>query len=136
LKWGERVAEPPRGIPEVLHLCSMPMRIVLLVGCLAVARLAWAQAQPPRAAASGKAQRAPAKAARRAAPKPAPAAPAANAAASDKPAPRKVVSLDAAAVTGERQKPRAAYVLPPNVKAVRDAANSITDEHIESARRR
>jgi hypothetical protein len=49
--------------------------------------------------------------------------------------PVKAVSLDAAAVTGERQRPRAAYVLTPNVKAVRDAANTITDDHLESARK-
>jgi hypothetical protein len=79
---------------------------------------------------------------RKAAAKPAPAKPAAAKpaaavpAARDKAAPGKVVTLDAAAVSGEQQRPKASYVLQPNVKAVREAANSITEEHVESAARR
>jgi hypothetical protein len=80
---------------------------------------------------TAKAVRKPAKA-----PPATPAAPAAvNAGATAPAAKRAPVKLEATAVTGERQRPRAAYILPPNVKAVRDAANTITDDHLESARK-
>jgi hypothetical protein len=47
----------------------------------------------------------------------------------------KAVDLEATDVTGERQRPKVNYVLRPNVKAVRDAANSITNDHLEAARK-
>ena len=65
-----------------------------------------------------------------------PARPTAKAQPTAKPRPGKVVSLDAASVNGERQRPKAAYVLQPNLKAVRDAANSITEDHVQSERKR
>jgi hypothetical protein len=47
--------------------------------------------------------------------------------------PPKIVTLPPESVTGERQAPRAVYVLPPNNAAVREAANSIGDEHLRAA---
>jgi hypothetical protein len=116
------------------------MRGLLLVTVVLFAVPAKAgDAGTPQVTTAGTAQKAPVKPVRKATPRVRVVAPTTSSAVAAAPAAKRApakVSLDAAAVTGERQKPRAAYVLPPNVKAVQDAARSITNDHVESARER
>jgi hypothetical protein len=44
------------------------------------------------------------------------------------------LAADATTVKGRQQRPQAGYVLEPNVKAVREAANGITDDHLRAQR--
>jgi hypothetical protein len=45
------------------------------------------------------------------------------------------VAASAVKVSGSKQQPGASYVLEPNVGAVRDAANGITDDHVQQQAR-